>query len=94
MDKVVDFEVANTHLRNLLLSTLFYAPFCPPVMLLGAFGALAHYYVFKYKFVTKSSIPDPLQTTIPMFMANKILNVTWALFFAIIFAMSLLNLNK
>ena len=87
------FEVAHVYLRSLILCTLFYAPFCPAVMLLGAFGAFAHYYVLKNKMVSKSIMPEPLQTAIPMFMANKMVNIVGGLVASVIIAWGFLNLN-
>ena len=89
----MDFEVAHVYLRNLILCTLFYAPFCPAVMLLGAFGAFAHYYVLKNKMVSKSRMPEPLQTAIPMFMANNMVNIVVGLAASVFVAMGFLNLN-
>jgi len=62
-------------------------------MLLGAFGAFAHYYVLKNKMVSTSRMPEPLQTAIPMFMANKIVNIVVGLALSIIIALGTLNLN-
>lgn len=83
-DQPIDFEAENVYLNNLLLSTLFYAPFCPPVMLLGAFGVTAHYCSLKYKTISRSSISEPLQTAIPIQMANNMISLFVALFIGLL----------